>query len=132
MKCNAQKRKKHPSISPFPDSVKHPHAPQASPTQMKSNSNALLTAKQLAELLQVTPRTVYDLAREEKIPHLRLGRNLRFKLERVLETLEIQARITEVDICKTETLAKIKRGRDERPKELALAPYSWSKKRSDQ
>lgn len=38
----------------------------------------LLTVKELAELFQVRPRKVYDLVRDEGLPHVRLGRALRF------------------------------------------------------
>jgi excisionase family DNA binding protein len=39
----------------------------------------LLTAKQVAELLQVTLPRVYQLAREGVIPSVRLGRQIRFE-----------------------------------------------------
>lgn len=38
----------------------------------------LLTAKQLAEQLQIHPKTVYRLAREGKIELIRIGRSVRF------------------------------------------------------
>lgn len=52
---------------------------------MTNNANAqpspvanLLTVKQVAELLQIGTNRVYDLAREGKIPHLRVGQSYRF------------------------------------------------------
>jgi len=38
----------------------------------------LLTAKQLAEQLQIHPKTVYRLAREGKLKLVRVGRSVRF------------------------------------------------------
>lgn len=38
----------------------------------------LLTAKQLAEQLQIHPKTVYRLAREGKLNLVRVGRSVRF------------------------------------------------------
>ena len=52
-----------------------------------------LTLKELAELLRVKPRTVYDwVANERKtgIPVERAGGSLRFRLDRVLQWTEGQ------------------------------------------
>ena len=38
----------------------------------------LLTAEEVAELLRLPVSTVYDLARTGRLPHLRIGRALRF------------------------------------------------------
>ena len=35
-------------------------------------------AEQLADLFKVTPHRVYDLVREDRIPHIRIGRQIRF------------------------------------------------------
>jgi excisionase family DNA binding protein len=48
-----------------------------------------MTARQLAEVLQVSESTVRRLAREGRIPAVRVtSRLLRFRLEAVLEALE--------------------------------------------
>lgn len=39
----------------------------------------LLTAEGVAHLLGIKKKTVYDWVREKKIPHLRLGRQIRFR-----------------------------------------------------
>ena len=39
----------------------------------------LLTAKEVGELLQVNPSWVLDAARRSAIPHIRLGRYVRFR-----------------------------------------------------
>ncbi|MGO9497100.1 MAG: helix-turn-helix domain-containing protein [Solirubrobacteraceae bacterium] len=38
----------------------------------------LLTAEEVAELLRLPVSTVYDLARTGRLPHLKIGRALRF------------------------------------------------------
>lgn len=38
----------------------------------------LLTSEQVAELLQVEPRTIHQWARDGKIPHVRVGKFFRF------------------------------------------------------
>ena len=42
-----------------------------------------LTAKQVAEYLQVKPLTIYQWARDEKIPAIKIGRIWRFKKEAI-------------------------------------------------
>lgn len=49
-----------------------------------------LTAKQVAEYLQVKPLTIYQWAREEKIPAIKIGRIWRFKKEAIDNFLEEQ------------------------------------------
>lgn len=49
-----------------------------------------LTAKQVAEYLQVKPLTIYQWAREEKIPAIKIGRIWRFKKEAIDKFLEEQ------------------------------------------
>ena len=38
----------------------------------------LLTAEEVADLLRLPVSTIYDLARTGRLPHLRIGRALRF------------------------------------------------------
>ncbi len=42
-----------------------------------------LTARQVAEYLQVKPLTIYQWAREDKIPAIKIGRIWRFKKEAI-------------------------------------------------
>lgn len=44
----------------------------------KNLETDLLTLPEVAELLRVTPRAIYYLVHGRKIPHLKLGRSLRF------------------------------------------------------
>ena len=46
---------------------------------MGDESNKLLRAEEVAQILQVKTQTVYTWARESKIPSLRLGRLTRFQ-----------------------------------------------------
>ena len=41
----------------------------------------LLTAREVADLLRLPVSTVYELARTERLPHLRIGRAMRFSRE---------------------------------------------------
>lgn len=46
--------------------------------------NQLLSVPQLAEALQVPPKTIYQWVWKREIPHLKVGRHLRFNLVEVL------------------------------------------------
>lgn len=45
---------------------------------VESKQERMLSAAEVSELLGVTPNTVYVLAREDKIPHVRINRSVRF------------------------------------------------------
>jgi len=47
----------------------------------------LMTAKQLAEELNVNPQVVWRNAREGKFPHYRMGSAMRFDLSEVLKIM---------------------------------------------
>lgn len=47
--------------------------------QSLADANALLTAEEVAALLQVTSAWVYAQTRRHRIPHLRLGRYVRYR-----------------------------------------------------
>jgi excisionase family DNA binding protein len=96
---------------------------------MGSENSPALTARQLAEVLQVTPRTVYSLARQGRIPHLRVGRSLRFRLEQVEEALAAGPSTSQAERCAAETIARIRRGRGEAQEAPApLPPHDWSRR----
>lgn len=48
----------------------------------------IYTAKELADYLKVSERTILDLARGGKIPHYKVGKQWRFVSEDVLESLK--------------------------------------------
>jgi excisionase family DNA binding protein len=47
----------------------------------------ILTPEELADQLQVRVRTILDLARKDRIPHIRIGVQKRFILDEVVEAL---------------------------------------------
>ena len=51
-------------------------------------SSKLMTAKELAEYMQLNPLTVYRKVKGGEIPCIRLGRSIRFKKEQIDEWLE--------------------------------------------
>ncbi len=60
-------------------------------TEQRSWSDTLLTAEEVAALLQVTCSWVYAETRRHRIPHLRLGRYVRYRrgaLESWMEDIE--------------------------------------------
>lgn len=60
---------------------------------MSTNSQRLLTAEEVAELLRVPKSWVYERTRRrglEQLPHLKLGKYLRFEESAVLEFLARQ------------------------------------------
>jgi excisionase family DNA binding protein len=51
----------------------------ADTAELASSADSLLTADEVAALLQVTPAWVYAETRRRRIPHLRLGRYVRYR-----------------------------------------------------
>jgi putative molybdopterin biosynthesis protein len=65
---------------------------------VRPDSPVFLTLKELAELLRVKPRTVYDWVANEKrtgIPVERAGGSLRFRLDRILNWTEGRGKVEE-------------------------------------
>ena len=52
----------------------------------------LLTVADAAQLLQISPRTLYVLVETGRMPFLRLGRSIRFERQAVLEFMRESAR----------------------------------------
>jgi excisionase family DNA binding protein len=48
-------------------------------------NDRLLTVRELAEYVRVNPFTVYRWVAQNRIPHLRVGRTVRFRLEDIDE-----------------------------------------------
>ncbi len=65
------------------------------PIQVRMGMKPLLTARDVAELLAVTPWTVYDLARRKELSSIRIGRNcVRFEacdVERFIDQRRVPA-----------------------------------------
>ena len=61
--------------------------PAMIPSDRHSDGSPLLTVHDIARLLRVHEKTVYELVRRGAIPHIRLGRCVRFSLEDVTRWL---------------------------------------------
>lgn len=48
----------------------------------------LLTAKQVSEILEVKPKTVYEWVSRGLVPHVKIGRLVRFKKAEIFHWLE--------------------------------------------
>jgi len=62
--------------------------------QFNTPPDRLLTADEVAEILHVTKAWVYDQTRQQRMPHVRLGRYVRYRRSAVaswIEQLESQS-----------------------------------------
>lgn len=57
-------------------------------TKSTGGGGDLLTAEEVAALLRVTPAWVYAQTRRHRIPHLRLGRYVRYRHDALIEWME--------------------------------------------
>lgn len=57
-------------------------------SQEKSRVRRIVGVQPVAELLGVKPHRVYDLAQQNLIPYIKLGRQVRFDLDKVETWLE--------------------------------------------
>jgi excisionase family DNA binding protein len=76
-----------PASDVLADSMPHAHS--------DGSGFTLLVASDLASMLNVTERWVRDATREGRIPHVRLGRYVRYRREAVLawiSTMEVEGR----------------------------------------
>jgi excisionase family DNA binding protein len=55
---------------------------------MSEAKDRLLTAEELAQYLNVTKHCIYRLVEQNRIPHLRVGRAVRFNVQEVTEYLK--------------------------------------------
>jgi excisionase family DNA binding protein len=58
-------------------------------------TDRLMTAREVAERLQLPVDHIYKLARGKRIPHLRFGRTLRFRSEAITRWLSVSPAIQE-------------------------------------
>jgi excisionase family DNA binding protein len=68
----------------------------ALPTNNVHDLEPLLTARELADILNVSANTVLDWAQEGRLPYFKLGRAVRFSQAEVAEWLLAQRVLTEV------------------------------------
>ena len=60
--------------------------------KLARNYKGALTAKQLAELLNISPKTVFKMAKAGRIPSFRVGSAVRFDARLVIDWLRRQRR----------------------------------------
>jgi len=51
----------------------------------KDTTTELLTIKEFSKIVKIAPKTLYRLASQGKIPCIRIGRNVRFSSDMILE-----------------------------------------------
>ena len=56
------------------------------------SAKGALTAKQLAEVLNISPKTIFKLAKAERIPSFRIGTAVRFDPQLIVDWLQKQRR----------------------------------------
>lgn len=61
---------------------------QSNGAESVSASSALLTADEVAAMLRVTAAWVYAQTRADRIPHVRLGRYVRFRQDAIEEWVD--------------------------------------------
>ena len=62
--------------------------PDANADQPLQPDDVLLTAEEVAALLRVTPAWVYAQTRRRRIPHVRLGRYVRYRRDALAEWMQ--------------------------------------------
>jgi excisionase family DNA binding protein len=65
-------------------------APLVGARRLDGTQPPLMTAEEVAELLRVRPSTVYELARNRRIPFLKVGRRTLFARESLLDWIAAQ------------------------------------------
>lgn len=83
-------------LLPPVDALAEPRAPGAARSEGKA-ADALLTVAEAAQRLTISAKRLYRLAAQGRIPHVRLGRSLRFRradLDRWLEQRVVRPRWT--------------------------------------
>lgn len=61
---------------------------------MPSKPTLLLTPKQAAEALAISPRKLWSMTASREIPHLRIGRAVRYPLDSLQQWIDDQQRGT--------------------------------------
>lgn len=83
--------------------------------------NKLMTIDEVAELFQVSDKTVSNLAKEKKLPSVKIGRSVRFKVEDVNKFIEDCSDSTDENIQAQEELQNLIR------KDLSETPFRFTK-----
>ena len=79
------------SSSPMLPSVSHFKSPDA--IDHLQRSERLMTARELASILGISPKTIYSYAERNMIPHFKIEANVRFRGREVAEWLHKHASV---------------------------------------
>ena len=63
-------------------------------TDKKTEEDELLLADEAGKLLKKSSGAVYRMAQRGELPHLKMGRSIRFKKSKILEFIEGSERVT--------------------------------------
>lgn len=63
----------------------------------------LITAKQVSDLLEVKPATVYDWVKRKAIPYVKLGRLVRFKKNEIFRWVDTKTIRPKTSVAKKKT-----------------------------
>lgn len=83
------------TVAVWLDEVEHHRRPRQTPSQTvfapqprPTSVEPLLTVRQLSERLGVGRHTVYDMVKQNRIPHVRLGQHIRFVWSRIEDWMD--------------------------------------------
>lgn len=63
-------------------------------TDTANDTNRLLTSAQAAKMLSISERKLWEIANRGEIPHLRIGRSVRFSLDSLTQWITEQEKAT--------------------------------------
>lgn len=66
---------------------------------IKERQDEVLTIKEASQLIKIKVNTIYDLVSQDKIPHMKPGRNLLFMRDELLEWLKTYKRKTKAEVA---------------------------------
>ncbi|MGH2880260.1 MAG: helix-turn-helix domain-containing protein [Steroidobacteraceae bacterium] len=75
-------------IAASADPLRSPRSLLSPVAGLPSASEDLLTAEEVAAVLRMTPAWVYAQTRSRQIPHIRLGRYVRYRREALIQWVE--------------------------------------------
>jgi excisionase family DNA binding protein len=87
----------------------------------------LLTIPQVAELLQISKSKLYDLVQKNKIPHIRIGRNVRIRpsdLEEWLKDYYIPS-MEDSQLALKEIIEHLRLKKEKKEEPLQIGFDSW-------
>ena len=68
--------------------VKNNLSPQSKSTRKATEEEPLLVAEQVGQMLKKSEDAIYRMAGRGQLPHIRMGRSVRFEHKKILEWLE--------------------------------------------